>query len=44
MCKNNRVIWILVTFVAAVYLIADWYDDNYCDDTAIPVLCRATNA
>ena len=39
MCKRCKCVWIAVIVLASVYLLYDYYSDNYCKDVAIPVKC-----
>ena len=39
MCKSCKCVWIVIILSASVYLLYDWYTDNYCENVAIPVRC-----
>lgn len=47
MCDNDKdptteawkVFWCGVVLLGAIWCVYDWYGNNYCKDTAIPVLC-----
>ncbi len=38
-CNPWTVFWCGVVLLGAIWCVYDWYGKNYCEDTAIPVLC-----